>query len=392
MFLEESFSRLNNYSEQLLVNIGINSQSAHIINVFFLSLLVAILAIAANFLVKKIIIHVIKRWVDRSKNKYDDIFYEKGVFNKLSHLAPIIIISQLAPIPFNDFPEMIGFIITCTNIYMLVIVLMVLFGVINALHEIYNQTPMGKQRSIKGYVQAVKSILYFIAGLMLISIIFNKNLGSLFAGLTAFSAVLMLVFKDSILGLVAGIQISSNDLLRLGDYIEIPNKNIEGNVIDIKLSIVKVLNSNKSISTIPTYFFVSDTFMNWRGLDISEGRRLKRSVNLDIRSIKFCNEDLIEKIKEKKLLPEKVSIDALTTNAMLFRTHIEEYLRKSNLFVPGLTFIVRYLQPSENGLPLEIYCYSVEKDFSKFESIQSRIFEYVIAMAPTFEIAIYQRM
>ncbi|MCX7986367.1 MAG: mechanosensitive ion channel family protein [Bacteroidales bacterium] len=391
MGIDEFFAQLNNSAEDILTNFGVNKDIAHLVNVLVLSIGVAILAILANYITKKIIIRFIKKWVDKSNNPYDDIFYEKGVFNKLSHLAPAIIIAQLAPIPLNDFPALIGFIITATNVYMLVVVIMVLFSTINALQEIYDQTPMGKQRSIKGYVQVVKSVIYFVGALMLISILFKKDLSSLFAGLTAFAAVLMFVFKDAILGLVAGIQISSNDLIRLGDYIEIPSKNIEGNVVDIKLSVVKILNSNKTISILPVYYFVSDTYHNWRGLEMAEGRRLRRSVNLDMRTIRFAEQNLIEKLKSQGLLPDTISSETHFTNAKLFRIHLETYLRNSQYFNLNMTFLVRYLQPTENGLPLEIFAYTKDKDLNRFESIQSEIFEYIIATVPSFDLAIYQR-
>jgi len=385
------FVQLNNSTENILTQLGINSDIAHLVNVLVLSVCVAILAVLANYITKRIIIRLIKRWVDKSENPYDDIFYEKGVFNKLSHLAPAVVIAQLAPIPLNDFPALIGFIITATNIYMLVVVIMVLFSTINALQEIYDQTPMGKQRSIKGYVQVVKSIIYFVGALMFISILFKKDLSSLFAGLTAFAAVLMFVFKDAILGLVAGIQISSNDLIRLGDYIEIPSKNIEGNVVDIKLSVVKILNTNKTISILPVYYFVSDTYHNWRGLDAADGRRLKRSVNLDMRTIRFIDAAFIEKLKSKGLLPSNYMFNATDTNTKLFRLHLEEYLKGTQFFNLNMIFVVRYLQPTENGLPLELYAYTRDKDFVRFETIQSEVFEYIIATAPAFDLAIYQR-
>ncbi|MEJ5264121.1 MAG: mechanosensitive ion channel domain-containing protein [Bacteroidales bacterium] len=391
MGIDELFAKINNSTEDFLKQLGINPDIAHLVNVLILSACVAILAILANYIAKRIIIRLIKRWVDKSENPYDDIFYEKGVFNKLSHLAPALVIAQLAPIPLNDFSSLIGFIITATNVYVLVVMMMVLFSTINALQEIYDQTPMGKQRSIKGYVQVVKSVIYFVGALMLISIIFKKDLSSLFAGLTAFAAVLMFVFKDAILGLVAGIQISSNDLIRLGDYIEIPSKNIEGNVIDIKLSVVKILNTNKTISILPVYYFVSDSYHNWRGLDTAEGRRMKRSVNLDMRTVRFADAGLIEKIKTKGLLPSSYTPNTTDTNAKLFRLHLMEYLKETQFFNTNMTFMVRYLQPTENGLPLEVYAYTKDKDFNRFETIQSEVFEYIIATASSFELSIYQR-
>lgn len=398
-----SFYKLDQFFEDLFLKYGMASNTAHFLNAAILCAFIGLLAIIANYITKGIIIKIIKRWVDKSTNNYDDIFYEKGVFNKLSHLAPALIIAYLAPIPLSEYSGTENFIKTATNIYMLVIVLMVLITVINALHDIYHQTEMGKQRSIKGYIQVVKTIIYFVGSLMIISILVKKDLSSLFAGLTAFAAVLMFVFKDAILGLIAGIQISSNDILRMGDYIEMPSKNVDGTVIDIKLNTVKVHNTNKTISTIPTYAFVSESFWNWRGLDIADGRRIKRSINIDISSIRYCSESQLKELRKVELLQpyfEKKDSEYGSktdiwsgkgyTTLSLFRAYLDAYLSNNSHINKNMNFMIRHLQPTEHGLPLEVYVYTHEKVGPKYEAIQADIFDHILAIAPNFGIKIFQ--
>jgi miniconductance mechanosensitive channel len=365
------------------------------LNLLALVAIIAILAMLANFIAKKIINTIIKKWVDKSTNDYDDIFYEKGVFNRLSHLAPALVISQLSPIALDGYNTAINVVGSLTNIYILVAIIAVIMAVINALHDIYNLTPMGKQRSIKGYIQAAKSIVIFIGVLMVISILVKKDLSSLFAGLTAFAAVLMFVFKDAILGLVAGIQISSNDILRVGDYIEMPSRGIDGTVIDIKLSTVKVHNANRTIVTVPTYSFVNESFSNWRGLEISQGRRIKRFINIDVQSIVFCDDKQIEEYKKNPMVKDAlekapVAMYDKITNAQVFRLYMEEWLKNNKDVNSGMPFLVRYLQPNENGMPLELAVHTFHKPAIDFEAVQSAVFEYLIATVPQFGLRIFQ--
>jgi miniconductance mechanosensitive channel len=405
--LEICMVKFDKFFEQLFINSGITNSFAHFINLLILSGIIALIAVIVNFIAKKIIIRIIKHWVDRSKNDYDDVFYEKGVFNKLSHLAPALTISYLAPVPFAEYPKLLNFVTMGANIYMLVVIILVISSIINALQDIYHTTPNAKNRSIKGYVQVAKSIVFFIGALMIISILVKKDLSSLFAGLTAFAAVLMFVFKDAILGLIAGIQMSSNDILRMGDYIEMPSRNVDGTVIDITLNTVKVHNANKTISTVPSYAFVSESFQNWRGIELADGRRIKRFINIDVTTIKYCDEKLIKKLREVELLkPFFEEKDAellnhntdlalwngkLYTNATLYRAYVEAYLKSNPYIDTKATLMVRHLQPTEHGLPIEIYAYSNEKNGPKHEALQSNIFDHIIAIVPEFKLKIFQK-
>jgi miniconductance mechanosensitive channel len=396
--LEINLLKFDIYFEQLLVSNGLNQSTASFLNMLILCGAIAVLAFALNYIIKQIIIKIIKQWVDKSNNDYDDIFYNKGVFNKLSHLGPALLIKYLAiyPFPKYEYANLLEFVNRATNVYVAIIILMVLLAIVDAIHEIFSNTTTGKQRSIKGYIQAVNTILITVGVLVIFSILLNFQIGSFLTKLGAFTAVLMFVFKDSILGFIGGIQISSNDILRVGDFIEMPNKNIEETVIDIH-------NTNKTISTIPTYAFVSESFLNWRGLEMAEGRRLKRFINLDLSSIKFCDDVLLEKLRKVDLLKdffaqndaEKATIPTLWqgkeyTNSTVFRAYVEAFLKSNPNINLTMNFMVRHLQPTENGLPLEIYVYVSEKNGPKFEVIQADIFDHILAILPEFGLKVFQ--
>jgi len=401
--VEHNLIKFDKFFEQLLLKNGLGESSAHFFNLIILGIIVILIAIIANSILKYIIIKIIKKWVDKSPNTYDDVFYEKGVFNRLSHLAPALIIIWFAPLLLSDYPASISFLKTAMSIYIIIVVLLVIISIINALYDIFNSTPVAKNRSIKGYVQMAKGVIYFIGSLMILSILIKKDLSTLFAGLTAFAAVLMFVFKDPILGLIAGIQLSSNDILRIGDYIEMPNRNTDGIVIDISLSVVKVHNTNRTISTIPTYAFISETFWNWRGLDLAESRRIKRFLYLDLSSIKYCDDELLQKLRkienlksyfelqDKEYAEKNIWEGKHYTNATLFRKYLESFLKSNTLITTDSTFVIRYLQPTEHGLPIEIFIYVKEKLFTKFESIQADILDHIISIVPEFGLRLFQK-
>ena len=377
-----------------------------LIIVFAIILLVALLV---NFVTRKIILSIVYHIAKRTRTVLDDILVEKKVFHRLAHLAPAILVYYSITLPLAEFPAILRFMQSVTQIYMVVVGLMVLLAFIDALHEMYLTLPMSKTRSIKGYLQVVKIIIYLIASLFLISILFNQKIIALLAGLGALAAVLMFVFKDTILGLVASIQLSANDMLRPGDWIEMPSRKADGVVQDISLTTVKVQNWDKTITTIPTYTLVSDSFTNWRGMEESEGRRIKKSIYIDMKSVHFYNDKMIEKLEKdriinsvfdvKKYIEESASSEfsvkdpehRTITNLGVFRAYIETYLRNIPLIHPEMTLMVHYLQPTENGLPLEIVAFSKEKKGLLFEKLQSDIFDHILATLPVFELRVFQR-
>ncbi len=373
-------------------------------------LVTALLAILADYLVKRIIIASIHRIARRSKNNWDDIFVERKVFNRLAHLAPAIIVYYALQYIF-EAPGWVTFLGNVTQAYMVIVVLLVIDAVINALHEIYMQMPVSKGRSIKGYVQVVKIIFYAAAIILIISIFSGEAPKTLIASLGAMAAVLILVFKDTILGFVASIQLSANHMVSVGDWISMPKYNADGTVLDISINTVKVQNWDKTIATIPTYALVSESFNNWRGMEESGGRRIKRSINIDMKSVHFLDDAQIEKLRkfyllrdyiserEKeieaynrslKLEPAEVTNGRRMTNLGTFRKYLENYLHNHPKIHQGMTFLVRHLQPDEKGLPIEIYVFSKDQEWAKYEALQADIFDHILAIIPEFGLRVFQ--
>lgn len=394
-----------------LEEIGMN---ADMVNIFYIAaniLAIAILSILANWIAKKIILQTIKHIVHRSKVTWDDIIYERKVFNRLSHMAPAIVIYYLIALAFPDAVGWVAFIQKMTYIYMVLVGILVLDSLINALHEIYKQTPISKDRSIKGYIQVLQIVVYFFGIIIILAVLLGKSPGTLLAGLGALAAVLMLVFKDSILGLVAGIQLSLNKMVKIGDWITMPSHNADGNVIEITLNTVKVRNFDMTITTIPTYALVSQSFSNWSGMMESGGRRIKRSINVDLGTVKFCSEELLDKLEKIHYLTDYIkerraevaefnkskgvdqSITAngrRLTNIGIFRKYVEEYLKNHPQVNMDMTFLIRQLQPTETGVPIEIYVFSKEQRWVQYEGIQGDIFDHLLAAIGEFELRLYQ--
>ncbi|MCK4853828.1 MAG: mechanosensitive ion channel, partial [Bacteroidales bacterium] len=282
---------------------------------------------------------------------------------------------------------------------------------INALHQIYLTTPISQGRPIKGYVQVVKIIIYFIAIILIIASLTKESPGKLLTGLGAMAAVLMLVFKDTILGFVASIQLSANKMVVPGDWISMPSHNADGTVLDISLNTVKVQNWDKTIATVPTYALVSESFQNWKGMEESGGRRIKRSINIDMNSVRFVDDELADRFKKIQFLKDYVvsreaeiikyneehKIDGSIlvngrrmTNLGTFRKYIEEYLHRHPKIHNDMTFLVRQLQPDERGLPIEIYVFSNDQAWANYEAIQADIFDHILAVIPEFELRVFQ--
>jgi miniconductance mechanosensitive channel len=334
---------------ELFLKWGANLNQATILNTIVIISLIIIGSWIVNWLTKNVIVAIVKQIIKKSKNKYDDIFIKRRVFDHLSHISPAFLIYYTIPLAITT-EAYYSVLQSFTYIYMVIAVLLVLNQFLNALNEIFDLIAERKQLSIslKGYVQVLKITFIIIATILVVAAMLDKKPGVIFAGLGAMTAVLMLIFKDTILGFVASIQLSAYKMLKVGDWITMPSKNADGNVIDISLSTVKVQNFDKSISTIPTYTLVSESFTNWEGMVVSGGRRIKRAINIDVHSIKFCNDEMLEKFKKIHYLNDYIeskqqelekwnkdnNIDnnvvvngKRLTNIGIFRVYIEKYLR-----------------------------------------------------------------
>ena len=376
-----------------------------------LVVLALIFSIIANVVSKRITLRGLTRIIVRTETRWDDILLERKVFTRLSHLAPAIVLYIMLPLALEGYERLITFTTNLLFIYIIIVGILVCNSFLNAVLDIYRTLEISKEIPIKGFIQILKVVLFFIVGIFIISIILNKTPLFLFSGLGALTAVLLLIFKDAILGFVAGIQLAANKMVAHGDWIEMPNYGADGEVLEVALTTVKVQNWDKTVTTIPTYALISESFKNWRGMQLSGGRRIKRSVYIDINNIKFCTEEMIERFskiryiaeymeKKKKELTEynrERQLDGLPptdkrqlTNIGTFRAYVVAYLKNHPMINQEMTFLIRQLPPAEHGLPVEIYVFCKDKVWANYEAIQSDIFDHILAVVPEFDLKVFQ--
>ncbi|OFX69551.1 MAG: hypothetical protein A2X12_01410 [Bacteroidetes bacterium GWE2_29_8] len=389
---------IGDFASNWFINTGINQSLALFLKDALVIALTLIIAIISNYIVKKVIIRVLKKVVKNTTNTYDDIFLQKKVFHRLSHLAPILIIYFFSVIGFSDNDSLILIIQGISKIYLIVVIVITIDAFLNAIHEIYLTFEVSKYKTIKGYIQIIKIIINFIAGIIILSILLNKSPMYLIGGLGALTAVMMIVFKDVLTGLAASIQLSINDMLRPGDWISMNKYNVDGDVMEINLTTVKVKNFDNTISSVPTYTLITEPFQNWRGMVNAGRRRIKRSLFIDVKTIKFCDNDLYEKLKNTERTKEfssqitnRIEADKDLTNLKLLIYYIEYFLNNNKNIDKEAIMFVRMLQPNDFGLPLEIYAFANTIVWKEYEIIQNDIFEHVIAICSLFELSIYQR-
>ncbi len=372
---------------------------------------ILVLSFLANYLAKSILLRWIKYVIAKTETNWDDIILEKKVFNRLSQLAPSLVIYAFVEVAFPDIVSVQNAIRRVAIAYMIVITAIVIDAFLNAVVAIYDTSSLAKSRPIKSYVQVAKIFVYLITVILVITTLLNRSPWAFLSGLGALTAVIMLVFKDTILGFVASIQLVSYDMVRQGDWIEMPKYGADGDVIDVTLNTVKVQNWDKTISTIPTYALVSDTFRNWRGMKDSGGRRIKRAIMIDLNTIRFCSEEMLDRFEKVRLISdyikqkrvelkahnEKYSIGSdvavnvrRLTNIGTFRAYVVAYLKQHPKIHENMTFMVRQLPPSEKGLPIEIYGFSNDQAWVNYEGIQADIFDHLLAVVPEFGLRVYQ--
>jgi len=377
-------------------------------SIAFVTLLVIglLLYFLARFITSKTI-HVL---IKRTPSKYDDFLIKNKVFVRICLLIPAILIKYYIKDAMPDFPDAAAIIIKITKIYEITVYASILTALVNTAHELYNSFETSKLKPIEGLVQVIKGIIIAVSVLLIATFLLGKSLYSIIIGLGTISAVLMLIFQDSIKGFVGSIQLSINDMLRIGDWIV--TGPADGVVQEINLTTVKVQNWDNTITTIPTYTLVSAPFTNWRGMSESGGRRIARSINIDVNTIRYCTPEMLEKYKQYSLVKDYIeqkeedileynkanNIDTnlilngrQQTNLGIFRAYIKAYLNNNPKLNHNLTMMVRQMQPNEFGVPLQIYTFSSDKQWINYEEIQSDIFDHIIAAAPMFDLKIYQK-
>lgn len=376
----------------ILIGWGVDPKIADTFDEMIIAALLVILAIGLDYLCQAIFVGSMKKLAQHTHYQWDSLLLKRKVAHHLVHTIPALLVYALLPLAFIRGKGLLLLSQKICAVYIVSALLLAINGFILVFLDMYNMRQASKDHPIKGFMQVLQVLLFFIGGIVIIAILIGKSPASLFAGLGASAAILMLVFKDTILGFVAGIQLSANDMLRPGDWITVPGSNANGIVQEITLNTVKIRNFDNTISTIPPYTLVNVSFQNWRGMVESGGRRVMKSIFLDLNTIKFCTPDMLDTFrKEIPLLADyKPAEGVVPTNSQIFRVYVERYLTSLPVVNTDLDLIISQLQSTEYGVPIQIYFFSRNKVWKEYERIQSDIFDHFFAMIPKFELKVYQ--
>ncbi len=368
---------------------------------------VLLLSLISYLIAKHYILKGFKKIIQKTKTRLDDLLFQDIILSRLSYLAPIIVIYTSAPL-FASAEQIIRKISFAVLSWL---ILLVIGGILTTLNDVYMTLDISRGRPIKGYIQVIKLIIYCVGTIIIVCSLAGRSPLTLLGGFGAMTAVLLLIFRDTILSFIASLQISSYDLVRIGDWIEVPKFGADGDVTDIALHTVKIQNWDKTFTVIPTHKLIDETFKNWRGMQQSGGRRIKRAILIDIESVKICEDALVERLKKIHLITDYVQdklreleeynaqhqIDTSSpvngrrmTNIGTFRAYVAAYLRNHKKIHQGMTFLIRQLPPSPNGLPLEIYVFTNDTAWANYEAIQADIFDHILAVVPEFDLRIFQ--
>lgn len=368
---------------------------------------IILLAWLTYIITNKIILKGIQRLIKKTSTEYDDILLNQKVLNRLSLIAPLIVLNEFVYL----LPKIEKFTSRLIESLVVLVILLAVGSILTSFTQIHQRYERYKHKPIKGYVQVVKIIIYIWGIILIIGILTGQSPWTLLGGIGALTAIIILIFKDTILSFVASIQISSYDLVQVGDWIEMKKYDVDGDVVDISLNVIKVQNFDKTITTIPTYKLIEESFKNWRGMQQSGGRRIKRAIFIDQSSIKFIDDKTIDQYQKFNLISEYISkkkeeilkhneekkvVDSgainrkQLTNVGTFREYIKNYLRQREDINPKLTFLVRHLPTGPEGLPIEIYVFANTTEWVKYENIQADIFDHILAVVPQFDLRIFQ--
>lgn len=401
---------MDNIVYQMLVNSGMTDTIAQGITYGMTTVVIIALTLLATWFVQNKLFKAVVSYIEGNRYNWDDAFIKYNVFQYLSWYVPIIIcyLAQDLLLP-TDHP----FAVVARRIILtgfVIVTIRCAIALLNSTNEIYGSVRKGKT-PIRGYIDVAKIITYIMGGIFILAILTNRSPWGLLSVLGGLTAITMLVFKDSILGFVASVQLTGTDMVRIGDWIEMPSYGADGDVIDISIHSVKVQNWDKTITTIPTYALIANSFKNWRGMSDSGGRRIKRSLNIDMHSIRFVTDVELQQFSKIMLLNDylqskqhdleqfnrehQVDTSVLIngrrqTNMGIFRAYVVAYLKNNPQIHQDMTFLVRQLQPNESGLPLEIYVFSQDQVWANYEAIQADIFDHIIAALPQFDLRVYQ--
>ena len=383
---------LGNWMNKILIGWGIDPKIANTFDEAIIAILMICIAVGLDYLCQAILVGGMRKYTKHSPHVWNTLLMKRRVFHNLIHTIPGILVYILLPIAFVRGKELLLISQKICAVYIILSLLLAINGVLLMILDVYSEKAKAKNHPMKGFIQVLQVLLFFVGGIIMIAILVNKSPASLFAGLGASAAVLMLVFKDSILGFVAGIQLSANDMVRLGDWVTIPSSNANGIVQEITLNTVKIQNFDNTISTIPPYSLVNNSFQNWRGMVESGGRRVMKNITLDLITLKFCTPEMLDTFrKEIPLLADyQPEEGVIPTNSQVYRVYIERYLCSLPVVNQDLDLIISQKEATEYGVPIQVYFFSRNKIWKEYERIQSDIFDHLFAMVPKFDLKVYQ--
>ena len=383
---------LGSWMNEILIDWGADPKLANMFDETIIAVLMIGVSIGLDYLCQAIFVGGMKHYTNRAPHQWNTLLMKRRVVHHLIHILPGVLVYFLLPLAFVRGKEILDFSQKICAVYIIAAILFTINGLLLVILDVYNARDKQKNRPMKGFVQVLQVLLFFIGGIVIIAVLVNKSPMTLFAGLGASAAVLMLVFKDSILGFVAGVQLSANDMLRIGDWIQLPNGVANGTVEEITLNTVKIRNWDETISTVPPYTLVNNSFQNWRGMQESGGRRVNKNIYLDMTTLKFCTpEDLDAIRKNVPLMADYQPAEGeVPTNSQLYRIYIERYLRSLPVVNQDMDLIISQKEPTTYGVPIQVYFFSRNKVWREYERIQSDIFDHLLAIVGKFDLKLYQ--
>lgn len=383
---------LGSWMNEILIDWGVDPKLANMFDETIIAVLMIGVSIGLDYLCQAIFVGGMKHYTKRAPHQWNTLLMKRRVVHHLIHILPGVLVYFLLPLAFVRGKEILDFSQKICAVYIIAAILFTINGLLLVMLDVYNARDKQKNRPMKGFVQVLQVLLFFIGGIVIIAVLVNKSPMTLFAGLGASAAVLMLVFKDSILGFVAGVQLSANDMLRIGDWIQLPNGVANGTVEEITLNTVKIRNWDETISTVPPYTLVNNSFQNWRGMQESGGRRVNKNIYLDMTTLKFCTpEDLDAIRKNVPLMADYQPAEGeVPTNSQLYRIYIERYLRSLPVVNQDMDLIITQKEPTTYGVPIQVYFFSRNKVWREYERIQSDIFDHLLAIVGKFDLKLYQ--
>ena len=381
---------INNELMMWLQQLGVAEGGLLVVQRVVVIMGILLIAYLLDMICRKVVMPGVRKVTAKTQSTWDDYLLSDEVMKNVCHLIPPIVVYVLIPFAFPYEPNFLSLVLKICTIYITVVVMKLICAFLTSLYTISSEHEKLKNHSMKGFYQMLKLIVVCIGVIIIISELISKDPIAILTGLGAGTAILMLVFQDTIKGLVAGIQLTANDMVRPGDWITMPKYGADGDVMEVSLTTVKVRNWDKTITTVPPYALVNDSFQNWRGMFDIGGRRVKRSIHIDMNTVRFCTEEELAHFKQQPWMEGFEETGKEEVNLYLFRHYLDYYLRHHPKVNQDMIMLVRQLQPTEHGMPIELYFFSANTAWVKYEALQAEVFDHVLATVHRFGLKVFQ--